>query len=66
MKSVVDVEKIKQYIKSNGLTQKQFCQVCGISQYALHKILTRQKLKIVMPLLKIAKTMQLNFADMYI
>ncbi len=56
MNEQLDVEKITEYIKENGLTKKEFCKQCNISPSALYRITHGKNFNLI-SLFRIAKRM---------
>lgn len=52
----LDVEKIAEFIKENGLTKKEFCKQCNISPSALYRIMNGKNFNLT-SLFRIAKRM---------
>lgn len=60
----INTELINCYLKKQKLTKTDFCKVCGISLYTLNKILKNNKIRSVVPFIKIAKLMKVMLKDL--
>lgn len=61
---LIKINMIKEYMKRNHLTQKQFAEKCGIHIWNLQKVLDNHSDFSVVYLFKIAKTMQINLSQL--
>ena len=65
MKSRLKTELIKYYIFKNKLTKKAFCEKCGISTYALNKLLKHDYSVGISAVFKIAKVIDIELYLMF-
>lgn len=55
----INIELILNYIKSNNLTNREFCKQCDINESTFYRIM-KQNNTDVMPLVKMAKQMNVK------
>lgn len=60
----VNVSKIRDYMKQNNLTQKQFAEKCNLNIWNLQSVLSDYKNYKLIYLFKIAKAMDVTVADL--
>lgn len=60
----VNIAKIKEYMKQNHLTQKQFAEKCNLNIWNLQSVLIDYKNYKLIYLFKIAKAMDVTVADL--
>lgn len=65
IEGLVKVDLIKNYIKENKLSQKEFAKICGINIWNLRAVLCGHVDFDVMYLVKIARVMNLRLSDMF-
>lgn len=66
MKEIIDVQKIKNYIKEHNLSKASFCKKCGISPQSLNKVIRGSVNVDIKLLFKIAWAMDLHVKDMFV
>ena len=64
MTSFIRLDKIKKYIKDNGLSQNKFCKLCKISPTTFAKIMQNKNNFRVKVLFKIANILQISITDL--
>lgn len=60
----MNVEMILEYIKSNNLTNKEFCKQCRISTSTFYRIMNNKNFNLV-SLFKIAKKMNVRVCQLF-
>ena len=65
-KSIINVDLIKKYIKTNNLTLNKFCKHCGVKYWTLKKILDNKINISFNDIAKIAFFMNLEIKDIFI
>jgi len=60
----VKINKIKRFIEEHGLTEQQFAEKCKIELKQLHKIFDDYSYFEPIWLLRIARTMGVDFSDL--
>ncbi len=64
MENVVDVRKIKEFQKGNGLSKTSFCKLCKISVATLNRIYSGKDFYLI-TLFKIAKAMGVRVCELF-
>ncbi len=62
---IVDIEKIKQYMKDNKLSQKVFAEKCGLTVCRLKTVLSDYRNYGISYLFKIANFMEIPVVDLF-
>lgn len=65
MRQLVNVDLIKEHIKTNNLTKREFCKQCNISVSTLYKILQGKTNFDLVFIFRIAKSMKVEVKDLF-
>lgn len=63
-KIYINIEIIKKYLKTNNLTIKKFCELCGIKYYNYRQLINQEGRVNAQVLYKIAITTNIKVKDM--
>lgn len=66
MKSKIDIVKLNNYRKENGLSLTAFCKKCGIGINTYNKMVNNDMNYRTTALFKVARTMEIQIKDLFI